>query len=272
MEISHTLSIIMKNSPLILLWDHALDLKRVTDKFIKYYNRNIISCKRFVSGCVILNMKRATALLTSFERQKNLDRIITNLREQTEAIDIFLWNNCAEDKTEYPVDLQINSSKNLMCWPRWFMANYATTDYVFSLDDDLIFTDNHVIRDAINYLDSNDCSAIGYSGVRIINNLKDYSDQQHIFYPRQDQSVDIIKGGFIFTKKQSIVIPQNLINTCIENPRVEDDIIISSFLSKKVIPGFIRRRLRVQNGFHSGLHSQTSHTQSRTQYMRKYYE
>ena len=217
-------------------------------------------------------MKRATALLTSFERQKNLDHIITNLREQTEAIDIFLWNNCAEDKTEYPVDLQINSSKNLMCWPRWLMANYASTDYIFSLDDDLLFADNYIIRDCINYLENNDCDAIGYNGVRIINKLQDYSNQQHIIFPRQDELVDIIKGGFFFAKKQNIKIPQNLLNTCFKNARVEDDIIISSFLGNKVIPSFIRNRIRRQAGFLNGLHSQPDHAQSRTQYMRKYYE
>jgi hypothetical protein len=61
-------------------------------------------------------MKLATALLSSYERQDNLRKIIDNLRKQSVDVDIFLWNNNPEDKTEYPVELQINSSKNLMCW------------------------------------------------------------------------------------------------------------------------------------------------------------
>jgi hypothetical protein len=65
-------------------------------------------------------MKLATALLSSYERQDNLSKIIDNLRKQSVDVDIFLWNNNPEDnpedKTEYPVELQINSSKNLMCW------------------------------------------------------------------------------------------------------------------------------------------------------------
>jgi hypothetical protein len=216
-------------------------------------------------------MTRATALLLSFERQKNLDRIIANLREQTKSVDIFLWNNCAEDKTEYPVDLQINSSKNLMCWPRWLMANYVTTDYVFSLDDDMLFADNRMIEDSIDYLDKNDCDAIGYSGVKIIDHSQDYFDQKHIFLARQDQTVDIIKGGFLFAKKQNLRIPQDLFDVCAENPRIEDDIVVSSFLDKKVVPSFMRRRLRRQDGFFNGLHSQPDHSQSRTQCMRRYY-
>jgi len=216
-------------------------------------------------------MKLATALLSSYERQDNLRKIIDNLRKQSVDVDIFLWNNNPEDKTEYPVELQINSSKNLMCWGRWFMANYASADYVFSLDDDLLFTDNRMIEDSIDYLDKNDCDAIGYSGVRIIDDSKDYFDQKHIFLARQDQTVDIIKGGFLFAKKQNLRIPQDLFDACTENPRIEDDIIISSFLDKKVVPSFMRRRLRSQDGFFNGLHSQPDHSQSRTQYMRKYY-
>jgi len=216
-------------------------------------------------------MKLATALLLSYERQDNLRKIIDNLRKQSVDVDIFLWNNNPEDKTEYPVELQINTSKNLMCWGRWFMANYASTDYVFSLDDDLLFTDNRMIEYSIDYLDKNDCDAIGYSGVRIIDDSKDYFDQKHIFLARQDQTVDIIKGGFLFAKKQNLRIPQDLFDVCAENPRIEDDIIISSFLDKKVVPSFMKRRLRSQDGFSNGLHSQPDHSQSRTQYMRKYY-
>lgn len=217
-------------------------------------------------------MARATALLLSFERQDNLKKIIKSLREQTVPIDIFLWNNCHDDQTDYEVDLQINSSKNLMCWPRWFMANYATTDYVFSLDDDLLFADNKIIEDAIHYLDNNDFDAIGYSGVRIIDDLKDYLDQQHILSPRQDQSVDILKGGFLLAKRQSIRIPQNLLDSVVDSPRIEDDIIISSFLGKKVVPSILRKRLRRQAGFSNGLHSKPDHAESRTKYMRQYHE
>lgn len=217
-------------------------------------------------------MTRATALLLSFERQKNLDRIIANLREQTKSVDIFLWNNCADDKTEYPVDLQINSSKNLMCWPRWLMANYATTDYVFSLDDDLLFADNRVIEDSIRYLESNDYEAIGYSGVVITDGLKGYLDQQHVLSPRQDTPVDILKGGFLFTKKQNIKIPQHTLNASVADPRIEDDIIISSMLGKKVVPSVLRKRFAMQAGFSKGLHSKPDHAESRTRYMRQYHE
>lgn len=234
----------------------------------------MVSSLQGISGTngIIVNMTRATALLLSFERQGNLKKIIKSLREQTAPIKIFLWNNCLDDHVDYGVDLQINSSKNLMCWPRWFMANYATTDYVFSLDDDLLFADNRIIEDAIYYLDKSCCDAIGYSGVKIIDGHKDYLDQQHILFPRQDESVDILKGGFLFAKRKNIRIPQNLFNVDAHNPRIEDDIVISSFLSHKIVPRIFRKRLRRQAGFFNGLHSKPDHAESRTQYMRQYYE
>jgi GT2 family glycosyltransferase len=138
-------------------------------------------------------MKKATALLLNWKRQENLKKVIESIRSQSVPIEIFLWNNNIDDRTQYDVDLQIHSNKNLMCWPRWFMANYASTEYVFSLDDDLIIKDEKVIEDCLEYANKNQVS-IGYTGV-ILDSSKDYWMSNHILHPKRsaDVVVDIIK-------------------------------------------------------------------------------
>jgi hypothetical protein len=220
----------------------------------------------------IIIMKLATALLLSYERQDNLRKIIDNLRKQSVDIDIFLWNNNPEDKTEYPVELQINSSKNLMCWPRWFMANYASTDYVFSLDDDLLMMDNRLIEQCIDYLSTHDCDAIGYSGVKIHDPKKPYKDQLHINSVIHDAEVDVLKGGFIFVNKNNINLPSTLLQSSVANPRIEDDIIVSSLMGKKVVPAMLRKRFTMLSGFQNGLHSHPDHYESRNEYISLYHE
>lgn len=92
---------------------------------------------------------KATALLLNWKRSDNLKIIIESLHSQSIPIEIFLWNNNFEDKTQYDVNLQINSSENLMCYPRWFMGAYASSEYIFSLDDDLVFKDSKVVEDCV---------------------------------------------------------------------------------------------------------------------------
>lgn len=213
-------------------------------------------------------MSKATSLLLSFSRQDNLKKIISNLKSQTEKPQIFLWNNSQQDSKKYDIDLQINSSANLMCWPRWFMANYANTEYVFSLDDDLIFTDENVIGDCIRFMEKNECGAIGYSGV-LVNRPNDvYSRQKHCFSGSNDRFVDILKGGFIFARKKDLSLPEIILDSSLRDPRIEDDIIISSLIKgKKIVPSFLRDRLKMMEGYSYGLHKENGHYESRTKYM-----
>ncbi len=73
------------------------------------------------------------------------------------------------------------------------MANYCTTDYVFSLDDDLCMNDEKVIQDCIEYAEQHQAS-IGYTGV-ILDSEQDYWSSTHILRPKRsrDVEVDIIK-------------------------------------------------------------------------------
>jgi hypothetical protein len=216
---------------------------------------------------------KATALLLNWKRSDNLKIIIESLRSQSILIEIFLWNNNVEDVNRYDVDLQINSEKNLMCLPRWFMGMYASSKYIFSLDDDLIFRDSKVVEDCVNFIGDDDI-AIGKTGV-ILDKEKNYWKSKHILNPdpNSDISVDIIKGRFLMCSKKHIskILLNDLTNVNILNTRIEDDIILSSKIDDKKIPSFLYKRFEElpENGV--SLYREGDHKESRIQTTNKYF-
>jgi hypothetical protein len=110
-----------------------------------------------------------TVLLLNFRRESNIHLIIKSLKNQTVPCKIFLWNN-SESYFKHPdVDLVINSSKNLKCWPRWSMASYAETEYIMSHDDDLVFNSPDTLGTLVNALESDYAPgrAVGFNGVKL---------------------------------------------------------------------------------------------------------
>ena len=214
--------------------------------------------------------KKATALLLSYSRQENLKKIIECLKRQSVEIEIFLWNNNPEDSTKYDVDLQINSSRNLMCWPRWFMANYSSSNYVFSLDDDFIFKDDFVIADCISHCEhQKNKGAIGFFGVHL-NKEKSYWNSRHLNAGMSDK-IDILKGRFIFCPKSLLRLNEKPFDVSVENPRIEDDLFVSSLFENKTIPLFLRNRFVNLPDHKGGLQSQNDHMKSREQNCHKYF-
>lgn len=235
------------------------------------------------SNKAIVRMQKtvATALLLNWKRPDSLKKTIESIRDQSVPIEIFLWNNNPEDKTRYDVDLQIDSSSNLVCWPRWFMAQYAQSEFVFSLDDDIYFKDEGVIDDCLIYANrfiasQSENIAIGLSGVRLLPQ-KGYWSSKHIYSPSMngDFAVDVLKGKFIFARKGAIVgmpaKPQS--GLCLEEPHVEDDILISSHLRHKIIPSFLHSRLCSRgNDDPCALYKQPEHEQRREKALIDFYK
>ena len=85
-----------------------------------------------------------TVLLLHYKRRENLLRILGCLDGQQPRPAIFLWNNSEEQFTDSRVDWQIDSAANRFCWPRWFMGSLARSEFVCTLDDDLLLTDPNV--------------------------------------------------------------------------------------------------------------------------------
>lgn len=220
-----------------------------------------------------MSKDKVTALLLSWKRRSNIPVIIESLRRQSVSVEIFLWNNAIEDDIRYPVDLQINSSENLMCWTRWMMAVYASGNYICTIDDDLSFSDENVLRDGIEYCESHSCSVGGFGAV--IHKDGHYKHSRHIRLTKdkieEDIEVDVLKGRFILTSKSNLnEIPMYPEDSSVDNPRIEDDIIVSSCLGYKVLPRIFVGRLVDLPKFGNNLFCQSGHMESRERARKKY--
>ena len=212
----------------------------------------------------------ATAILTNYSRPDNIKKIISCLLKQSVSIEIIIINN-SDSKDKYDVDLQIDTSKNLMCFPRWFACNYASSPYVFSLDDDLMFSDENVIADCIQYSKENEC-AIGGFGV-ILNDINYWKSRHVKINSQKSFEVDIIKGRFLFTPKSflknvPLIAPDSI---SYESPRFEDDIFVSSYINKKIVPTFLAGRLTELPEGKFSLWKQPDHRKSRSTATIKYF-
>jgi glycosyltransferase involved in cell wall biosynthesis len=209
-----------------------------------------------------------TVILLNWKRPENLKEIILSIRSQTVPVEIFLWNNNKDDTFQYDVELQINSSKNLKCWPRWFLVNYSNCEYICIMDDDLIITDGNVFEECISYVKEHDVS-IGRHGI-ILNEDKSYWKSPHYSPSDKDINVDILKGRFMFSTKNHLIGLEMFPKISFQDCRIEDDIIISSKLERKIIPSFLKDRFNemVEN---DALYHQLSHEEARTETTKKYF-
>ncbi len=186
-------------------------------------------------------MKKVACILLNWKRPDNLKIIIEDIRNQSADIDIYLWNNNKDDKTEYDVDHRIDSSDNLKCYPRWFLLNYVDADYAFVIDDDLTFSDHHVINDCLTKIPSDD-TIIGLMGISLNSELMYYGSKHKVVNQDQDSPVDIIKGRFMFFNVKylkSLDLP-----LFAKFDRIEDDIIVSSKAKYKILPSFLFGRFK----------------------------
>lgn len=208
----------------------------------------------------------ATAILLNWNRPHGMKYAIAKLKRQTVPIEIFLWNNNPRDKTRYDVDMQINSSNNLYCWPRWLIANFSNCQYIFSHDDDLYIQDEDTIRQCIDYLSSKpDDTIIGHNGARL--NGMNYEKSEHFSRPKMiDIKVDVIKGRFMFMRKQLL----NCISILHELSR-GDDIHICSHSSNKIIPAFLKDKLIDLSSHINGLCTEPDHMALRDKATAQYF-
>ncbi|MFY0689760.1 MAG: hypothetical protein JXQ90_21495 [Cyclobacteriaceae bacterium] len=165
-----------------------------------------------------------TILLMNYQRRKNIDLILDFLRSQNISLEIFLWNNADESFSDDRVDWVINSSNNTRCWSRWFIAQYATNDFIMTLDDDLMFEGNDSIdlllhSAKVNYEKGR---ITGLFGVQY-NGAKNYwagpkerksaaKNNQllnvHVDLPDTTMNVDMVKGRcMVFNKADLNLLP-----------------------------------------------------------------
>jgi hypothetical protein len=209
-------------------------------------------------------MINLTVGLLNWRRPDNLNKILDFLYGK---VKIFLWDNSGVWPKDSRIDWQITSSINSKCPPRWWMLQQAQTDFVCSLDDDLIFKDIEIFNELIKLLDNNsDCIAVGGFGKKIHKYLP-YKNWGWITNVDEDTAVDFLLGRFIFTKQK------NLKNIIIDD--LEDDIQLCATLEKKynqklIVPHLLKDQiLELPDDF--ALWKQPNHFQNRQNAVDKYW-
>ncbi|WP_448206770.1 hypothetical protein [Azospirillum sp. sgz302134] len=77
-----------------------------------------------------------TVCLTNWRRPELLRRLLPRLAANKLEPRLFVWNN--GEPADFPeAHWTVASSVNMICWPRWFMATCAETEYVCIIDDDI---------------------------------------------------------------------------------------------------------------------------------------
>ena len=191
-----------------------------------------------------------TVCLLNFKRPDNLRRILDRLAEQTicEQMSIFLWNNATAPFRHPAVDWQVDSSRNAVCPPRWWMAVHAETEFVATLDDDLIPADERVFADALDVAQGpRPTCAIGPFGV-ILQPGRPYFPHVDVRCPPQDTPVDLILGRCLIARTAALRTALRLGDLVGgEDDGVGDDIAVCGALAagrrgRHLVPGRLAAR------------------------------
>jgi hypothetical protein len=211
---------------------------------------------------------RITVVLLNYKRPDNLKLVIDSVHKQSVHPQIFLWNN-GSSFNDSRITWQVDSSLNKICWPRWFMASMATTEYVCSLDDDMSFADNTVLQDAIDYADNHARDRIvGPYGVRLMAR-RTYMKSDHIDLPETDTNVDIVKGRMMLFRRELLQhVPTVVPEVGEENPIRNDDIVLSGLIARGKpgfhrVPALFKNRILPHAEDGCGLVQQAEHWESR---------
>ncbi len=154
-----------------------------------------------------------TVCLLNYRREQNIGAMLDCLARQTLPLQVYIWNNGEPLKYQTgggapcPIEMHplvarhVQSTANLGCMPRWWMASTADTEYVCSMDDDLLFKDERVLEDAVK-ASKEGCpdGAVGFFGWCDVEG-KGYQGARHINGSREDRHVDVIKGRFMLFRR-----------------------------------------------------------------------
>jgi len=194
-----------------------------------------------------------TVCLLNYHRPGNIIHVLNTIEMQTVPTQVFLWNNSDDELPQHPsLKMVVNSSRNLGCFPRWWLASIADTEYVCSLDDDLVFKDENVLADTIAASrDKCPDGATGFFGWRHIEG-RGYRASRNVYNSKEDQWADIIKGRFMLFRRALLEkVPMDITTMPAFGGlfRGEDDIYISLCLAdghwgKHLVPGILRKRWR----------------------------
>lgn len=217
-------------------------------------------------------VNRLTVVLTAYRRLEHTLAIATQLREQTESIDLWLWDNSSVPAgwQGNVFDQVVRSSFNTGCAARWWLAVQAETPLVLVTDDDLIPTDEETLRDTCDWLESNPGRAAGLVGVKL-RKEREYMQCPTFGHGKrrpkleQDTEVDIIKGRYLAVERERLEkLPLRL-------PKFEDDIAVSSCLRGGVILAGLQGRFTDLPTGCEAVSSRKNHAAEREKARRKWF-
>lgn len=196
-----------------------------------------------------------TVCLLNYKRPENIAHVLNSIEIQTVPTKVYVWDNSGGNLPlsvgAHPlVKMVITPSKNVGCFPRWWMASVCGTEYVCSLDDDLVFTDENVLADAID-ASRNKCpeGIVGFFGWQHVEG-RSYHASHNVYNAKEDCWADIIKGRFMLFRRALLEkVP-------LEIPKLprfdglshrEDDIYVSLCIAggrwgAHLVPGILRER------------------------------
>jgi len=150
-----------------------------------------------------------TVCLLNYRRPQNIPAILDCLAAQTLRPTVWLWDNAPRGEGQQMrsarmrarLDLRVVSGRNFGCFPRWWLASMAETDYVCSMDDDLVLRDERVLADAVEAQRSL-CpdGVVGFFGWKRVEG-RQYKGSRHIHGSREDRRVDLVKGRFMVLRR-----------------------------------------------------------------------
>lgn len=167
-----------------------------------------------------------TMCLCNYARPDQLSEVISCLKDQTLPIRIVVWDNSPDGTfKDDRADWVIRSSENMHTRHVIYLWQEAETRYVGRMDDDLYPADKAIVEDACLFLSSltNERQMVGAYGIRVFNDVPDYSQAQHISIPKgqgqtykdpdgkprvyrrsRNQTADLLKGRFILANRKAV--------------------------------------------------------------------
>jgi glycosyltransferase involved in cell wall biosynthesis len=93
-------------------------------------------------------MNRVTAVLLNYKRPDNTAVLIESLYSQTEPVSILLIDNGKESR-KWAVDRVVRIPWNAGCYVRTLFALYVNTEWVVTIDDDLMLGDTELLGESL---------------------------------------------------------------------------------------------------------------------------
>lgn len=148
-----------------------------------------------------------TVCMVTYQRQENLLCVLAALDKQDPPVRVWLWNNGSELPrcVRKSVSWLIESSRNVLCPPRWWLAGQVETKFTAVLDDDLFPASDRAISNLVAHCRPGRLAGPVGASLR----GRRYRDHLEVRNASEGEAVDIIKGrcvaGLTDTIRESLV-------------------------------------------------------------------